>query len=298
MDNSKCIKCGNTFTEADNVVYCPTCEAYHHLECWENAGGCSNPECSAYVGTHTKYTYNNYTQPQSSVQQIAEPPKKKLSVLLILLLSFLGLAITGLPFCFLDGSLETLGTVLLLFGGIGFGIILIIYEFKLLSKATKRNKQKLEETKRLSKLAAAGDTEAQAQVAKIGKKYNVFTAIGTIVIIVVIVILCTSHTADHFADNLGSEYRQDDISLSELRQYGFNASKYGIKDCISASNKYNYNTVIIVQCRSSLKAMQAAKDCEDIVDEIEHSSGKDAVVVRKGNCILVGHERAVKDALK
>jgi hypothetical protein len=298
MDNSKCIRCGNTFTEADNVVYCPTCGAYHHLECWQNSGGCSNPECSTYVGTHTKYTYSNYTQPQSSVQEIAEPPKKKLSVLLILLLSFLGLAITGLPFCFLDGSLETLGTVLLLFGGIGFGVILIIFEFKLMSKAIKHNKQKLEETKKLSKLAAAGDKEAQAQLVKTGKKYDFVLAIAAIVIIVVIVISCTSHTADHFADNLSSDYRQDDISLSELRQYGFNASKYGIKDCISASNKYSNNTVIIVQCRSSLKAMQAAEDCEDIADKIEHSSGKNAVVVRKGNCILVGHERAVKDALK
>ena len=49
MDNFTCARCKQDFSESDEVVYCPSCETYHHQECWDKAGGCANPKCEEYV---------------------------------------------------------------------------------------------------------------------------------------------------------------------------------------------------------------------------------------------------------
>lgn len=49
MDTSICAKCNKTFKDDDNIVYCPTCGAHYHLDCWNEHGGCSNKECADYV---------------------------------------------------------------------------------------------------------------------------------------------------------------------------------------------------------------------------------------------------------
>ena len=63
MDNSKCTKCEKTFTENDNIVYCPTCGAYYHIDCWNENGGCANKECADYVEPPV-YAWSNHEIPK------------------------------------------------------------------------------------------------------------------------------------------------------------------------------------------------------------------------------------------
>ena len=63
MDNSKCTKCEKTFSESDNIVYCPSCNAYYHIDCWNEHGGCSNKECADYVEPPV-YAWSNHEIPK------------------------------------------------------------------------------------------------------------------------------------------------------------------------------------------------------------------------------------------
>ena len=40
IKGQKCAVCGEEFTEADDVVFCPICGAPHHRECYASLGQC------------------------------------------------------------------------------------------------------------------------------------------------------------------------------------------------------------------------------------------------------------------
>ena len=309
MDNSKCTRCNEEFKSDDNIVYCPTCEAYHHLGCWRYAGGCSNPKCSDYVGEKSTEQYATKTQYTNSNTQISsdnyEDSKndsnkktKKISKALITTLIFLGTMVVSFLLMILSFEalhLETLGYVFLAIFAVSIFAIVIFWSVKLIMFAVndvrKATREIIEESKSLSK--------EKKPLSGSRKRMNVISTIGFIIFIAVVILLIYSYryTANYFANNLGGEYKEVDVSISDLKKYGFSASKYGIEDCILATNRYNNNTVIIVECRTKAKARQAVWDCDDLVDVIRYETGKKAVVKRKANCILVGTESAVKDAL-
>lgn len=43
-DGTKCISCGNVFTDGDDVVVCPECGTPYHRECYNKEGKCINTE--------------------------------------------------------------------------------------------------------------------------------------------------------------------------------------------------------------------------------------------------------------
>ena len=312
MDNSKCHKCEKEFVESDNVVYCPTCEAYHHLECWEGAGGCSNPECNDYVHKPTYSWQQNTSQNQENNLQ---PKKKKvtfLKVTLILFLSSIALLLTGVALAVLYTHVLNKGGILpFILAGLGITIFMVsihmlfvIAIITIIKKSVirKRKHRQLKAEKRQNATHPVKNIDNTHRLLKEKKKKakkkiitaSIFAFIGVVILIVAL----NHHTVDHFADNLGNSFNENHISTSQMYNYGLNPSKHGIKDCISADRKSNHETVIIIECRSILKAKKAEKECYKIVDIIEDSSGRSATVVRKGNCILVGHTSAVNDALK
>ena len=68
---SKCISCGETFREGDDIVVCPECGTPYHRECYAKEGKCINEQLHENGGSWTKD--ENQSEENSSSENIRCP---------------------------------------------------------------------------------------------------------------------------------------------------------------------------------------------------------------------------------
>lgn len=59
MSNKICKICGEIMTNEDQLAECRECGSLYHLECFEELGGCANPDCE------------NYKEPRLSLYELS-----------------------------------------------------------------------------------------------------------------------------------------------------------------------------------------------------------------------------------
>jgi hypothetical protein len=214
MDNSKCAKCGETFQTTDKVVYCPTCKAYHHLECWEENGGCNNPDCEDYVGK-PKYPWlaRGGTLGQQSEQddydgsdnsKNDEKPKKRKSkkIKLYVFLGLYLLSLIGLIMCI--ASEESDNETLMMVGVLTFTLCamslpiygLFLLYIKLFRVVIRANKENYAAAKRAAQsgrreISQEGLSQSTKIVNKVMKGVYAVIGAGILVLIFLSVFTCT-----------------------------------------------------------------------------------------------------------
>lgn len=67
-EGAVCPVCGQAFTQADDIVVCPTCGTPHHRGCWMHTGHCANAEKHA-----AGYTWQEVLRKPEDCREQAEP---------------------------------------------------------------------------------------------------------------------------------------------------------------------------------------------------------------------------------
>lgn len=66
-EGKKCVYCGKTFTENDDIVVCPDCGAPHHRECYKECGKCAQQDLH---GTDDEWVKKNQEKPNAIILKV------------------------------------------------------------------------------------------------------------------------------------------------------------------------------------------------------------------------------------
>lgn len=106
---------------------------------------------------------------------------------------------------------------------------------------------------------------------------------------------CSIKSLDYYKENLGEDYKYYYIEGENLDFYlGFtlNFEDYEATEGLQAKNKKHDFYVLIIECSSTSNAKKLSRDA------LEYSYySNDIEVVRDGNYVLIGYQKAINDAL-
>ena len=126
-------------------------------------------------------------------------------------------------------------------------------------------------------------------------------------IIALLLLICTfalclvsCASMDKYEDNLSKDYDIEIPDDDDMLNMAFkdithlDAEDYEIENLLYADHNEENYVVYILECKTSSKAKELAKDLEKLIEEYD-SNYTD--VVRKGKFVFWGYEKAINDAL-